>query len=165
MLLVVFAIGAEGYQFLAHLHCLTGRTLPASHRSTVGFGAAIAVDALCYLLACASLYGSGAMWLLLLVPLFGHLFYGSLIVFFRAFYSRIHDYRQPTIYTDGSFCRAKLVASIADAGSHLFALVLLTRRAPTAAALPLVAVGLLTYCLVFIPKRAPRESSVCIMRT
>ena len=67
MLFVVFAIGLEGYQFLAHVHCLSGRTLPASHRSTVGFGAAIAVDAFCYLLACVALHGSGASWQLLLV--------------------------------------------------------------------------------------------------
>lgn len=164
MLFLVFAIGVEGYQFLAHVHCLSGRILPASHRTTVGFGAAIAADALCYLLAFACLYGSGTAWLLL-VPLFGHIFYWCLLVFFRGFYSRIHDYRQRTIYADGSFCRAKLVASIADASGHLFALVLLARRAPTAMALPLVAVGFVLYCLIFIPRRAPRESSVCIMRT
>src|SRR5215471_3861738 len=103
LLLVVFAIGIEGYQFLAHVHCLTGRTLPASHRSTVGFGAAIGADALSYLLACICLYGTSALWLLLLVPLLGHLFYWCLLVFFRAFYSRIHDYRLRTIYADGSF--------------------------------------------------------------
>jgi hypothetical protein len=165
MLFVVFAIGLEGYQFLAHVHCLSGRTLPASHRTTVGFGAAIAADALCYLLACVALHGSGASWQLLLLPLGAHLFYGSLLIFFRAFYARIHDYRRRTIYADGSFCRAKLAASIGDAGGHLFAFVLLARRAPTAIALPLAAVGLALYCLVFIPRRAPRESSVCIMRT
>jgi hypothetical protein len=156
MSLVVFAICVEGYQFLAHIHCLSGRTLPLSHRSTVGFGAAIAVDALCYLLACICLYRAGAAWTLLLLPLVAHLFYGSLLLFFRAFYSRIHDYRQRSIYADGSFCRAKLVASIGDASAHLVALVLLARLVPAATAIPFAALGLVAYLAVFAPSGTVR---------
>ena len=154
MSLVVLAICVEAYQFLAHVHCLSGRTLPSSHRSTVGFGAAIAGDALSYLLACICLYASGSAWILLLLPLVAHLFYWCLLVFFRAFYARIHDYRLRTIYTDGSFCRAKLVASFLDASLHLVALVLLARRIPAPEAFAYASFGFLAYGRVFAPARA-----------
>ena len=149
MSLVVFAIGVEGYQFLAHTHCLSGRTLPLSHRSTVGFGAAIAADALSYLLACIALRATGGAWVLLLLPLLAHVFYGCLLIFFRTFYSRIHDYRLRTIYADGSFCRAKLVASAVDTSAHFVALVLLARSVPAATAISLAAIGVIAYWLVF----------------
>jgi hypothetical protein len=149
MSLVILAIAVEGYQFLAHIHCLFGKTLPDSHRSTVGFGAAIAVDALSYFVACAALWATGGPWMLLLLPLFAHLFYGSLLLFFRAFYSRIHDYRQRSIYADGSFCRAKLVASFFDTSAHLVALVLIARNVSAATAISLSLVGLIAYVFVF----------------
>jgi len=149
MSLVVFAIGVEGYQFLAHLHCLFGRALPDSHRSTVGFGAAIAADALSYLVACVALWATGGPWMLLLLPLFAHLVYGCTLVFFRAFYSRLHDYRLQTIYADGSFCRAKLVASVLDSSGHLVALVLLARSVSAATAVSLTALGVVAYMFVF----------------
>lgn len=158
MSLVVIAICVEGYQFLAHVHCLFGRTLPDSHRSTVGFGAAIAVDALCYLVACIALRAAGGAWMLLLLPLFAHLFYGGLLVFFRAFYSRIHDYRRETIYADGSFCRAKFVASLFDTSAHLVALVLLARTVPTPTGMALSTLGLITYLVVFRSARLMHAS-------
>lgn len=158
MSLLALAIGVEGYQFLAHLHCLSGRTLPLSHRSTVGFGAAIAADAGCYLLACLALRATGGAWLLLLLPLLAHLFYGCLLVFFRGFYSRLHDYRLGTIYADGAFCRTKLVASIFDTSAHLVALVLLARSASPATAISLAGIGLFAYWLVFRSARLMHTS-------
>ena len=149
MSLVFVAMGLEVYQVVAHAHCWSGRTLPLSHRTTRGFGAAIAVDALGYALSCACLAGSGRAWALLLIPLVAHLFYGCLLAFFRAFYMRIHDYRLGTIYSDATFCRAKQIASLFDTGFHVLAVVLLARHAPTAAALSLLMIGLASYWIVF----------------
>src|SRR5690242_12509830 len=59
MLLAVIAVVVEVYQVVAHAHCLTGRTLPQSHRGTLGFGVAIAGDALAYLLSCYCLHAAG----------------------------------------------------------------------------------------------------------
>lgn len=162
MSLVFLAIGLEVYQVVAHAHCWSGRTLPVSHRTTRGFGAAIAVDALGYALACVCLAGAGRAWTLLLFPLAAHLFYGGLLAFFRAFYMRIHDYRLDSIYSDAAFCRAKRVAALVDTGFHLLAVVLLARRAPTAATLSLIAAGLSIYWVVFA---RPFRRVVCIMRT
>lgn len=151
MSLVLIAIGIEGYQLVAHAHCLSGRTLPGSHRTTLGFGTAIAGDALSYLLACVCLHGSARAWPLLLVPLLAHLVYWCLLAFFRPLYLRIHDYRLPTIYSDNSMVRGKRVASFADAGFHLLALVLLAREVAWPAALSFAAAGLVAYAFVFAP--------------
>jgi hypothetical protein len=166
MLLVFIALGLEVYQVVAHVHCLAGRTLPASHRSTVGFGAAISGDALSYLLSGIGLYVSGGPWALLLLPLLGHVFYLCLLVFFRPFYVRIHDFSQQTIYTDRSFVRAKTVAGVFDASFHLLAVVLLARYAPAAETVSLAALGVVGYFFVFNPgafeagARKPRSSAV-----
>jgi hypothetical protein len=56
-----------------------------------------------------------------------------------------------TIYTDGSFCRSKLVAAFLDASFHLMALVLLARRVPAPEAFAFTALGLLAYGRVFTP--------------
>ena len=163
MSLVVIAIGLEVYQFVAHVHCLSGRTLPDSHRSTRGFGAAILVDALSYLLSSACLYASGGPWTWLLLPLLAHVFYGSLLVFFRSRYVSIHDYRMRTIYADGAFCRSKRIASVFDTSFHLLAVVLLARYAPAPPALFVAAVGVVGYFFVFPP--APLEEPVRRLRS
>ena len=151
MSLVVIAICVEAYQVVAHVHCLSGRTLPASHRNTVGFGAAILADALCYLLACICLHPSSGVWALFLVPLLAHLFYWGLLVFGRSVYLRIHDYRMRTIYADGSFCFSKQTAAFFDVSFHLLAFVLLARHLPASEAILLGAVGVVAYWFVFAP--------------
>ena len=149
MSLVVLAIGLEVYQVLAHIHCLSGRTLPGSHRTTLGFGAAIVGDAGSYLASSIALYLAGGPWALLLAPLFAHVFYGCLLVFVRAVYLHLHDYRLPTLYADGAFCRAKLGAAVLDTGFHLLAVALLATVAPVAAGLAFAVAGVGAYLVVF----------------
>lgn len=152
MSLVVFALGFEVYQVVAHAHCAAGRTVPSSHRSTGGFGAAIAADALCFAVSGACLYFSGATaWAVLLLPLVAHLFYGSLLAFVRPFYLRLHDYRLPSIYSDGSFCRSKRIATLIDASFHLLAVFLLARQVPAIAVACFGAAGVVAYSAVFTP--------------
>ena len=99
--------------------------------------------------------GATWAWLLLLLPLVAHLFYFALVLFFRPFYLRIHNYRMATIYTDGSFRRSKRIAGIFDAAFHLFALALLLAHARAAEALSLTAGGVAAYWFVFTPSAAP----------
>jgi hypothetical protein len=159
MSLVVLAIGLEAYQVVAHTHCVSGRTLPDSHRSTLGFGAAIVIDALAYLFSVVCLYASGGAWALLLPPLFAHVFYGCLLLFFRALYLRIHDYRMQTIYVDGAFRRSKGLAALLDTSFHLLALVLLIRQAPGLEALLVATSGVAAYLFVF----RPFHPQVCVI--
>src|SRR6478735_4789005 len=153
MLLAVFAIAiaVEVYQVVAHAHCLAGRTLPQSHRSTLGFAVAILGDALAYLLSCYCLYTAGVGWELMLFPMFAHVFYWVLLVFLRTLYLRIHDYRMQSIYTDGSFRRSKSVAAGLDTSFHLLAVVLIGRALPAPAVLCAAAVGGAGYLMVFRP--------------
>ncbi len=149
MSLVVFAIGVEMYQVLAHVHCFSGRTLPDSHRSTLGFGAAILGDVLSYFFSTVLLYTAGAQWWWLLAPLLAHVFYWCLLVFYRSLYMRIHDYRMRTIYADGTFARSKRIAALLDTCFHVLAFVLLARQAPALVSLGFAAVGLVGYLSVF----------------
>lgn len=159
MSLVAFAIGLAVYQVIAHVHCLSGRTLPGSHRSTLGFGTAIFGDALSYLLSCVCLYASGGTWWLLLAPLLAHVVYGCLLAFFRPLYMRIHDYRRRTIYADGSLCRSKRVAALLDTSFHLLAVILLARQAPVAQAVSFAALGIAGYLFVFTPRARAAAAS------
>ena len=162
MSLVFIAIGVEVYQVVAHFHCASGRALPASHRSTRGFGAAILADALCYFLAGACLHAAHGPWPLLLLPFAAHIFYWCLVTFFRSFYLAIHDYRLQTIYADGSFCRAKRIAGIFDTAFHLLAVVLLARHAAALPALGFAAAGVVAYVAMFVP--APIWQAMCMIR-
>jgi hypothetical protein len=162
--LVVLVIGFEVYQVLAHTHCLVGRTLPDSHRSTVGFAAAIFGDVLAYLASGICLYSAGGPWQLLLVPLLAHVGYWCLLVFFRSLYLRIHDYRLRTIYLDGSFTHSKRVAALLDTMFHLLAVGLLAQKAPPIAASCCALLGITLYLLVFAKVRQ-FAADVCIIRT
>lgn len=152
------AIGLELYQVAAHAHCLFGRILPRSHRSSRGFAIAIACDILSYVLTCVCLFASGRVWTLFLVPLLAHLIYECWFLFFPTFYSRIHDYRLPTIYSDRSMYRPKQLAALLDTSFHLLAVVLLLRHAPGVTALALALVGIVAYWFVFLARHATKVS-------
>lgn len=151
LLLAVLAIGIETYQLFAHAHCDVGLEVPKSHRSSRGFGTAILVDALSSAVACLYLFLVGDRWWLLLLPIAGHLFYGSVFAWVRGFYMTVHDYRLPTIYADNSYRRLKRTLTTIDAAFHLLAVVLLVPHVPGLVALTAATAGALSFVAVFSP--------------
>ena len=83
--------------------------------------------------------------------MFAHVCYGSLFIFVRKVYMKVHDYRRETIYADDRFVRAKRIATTFDASFHLLAVVLLMPIVAPVPALWSASVGGFGFFLLFAP--------------